>query len=1162
MAADLEPIGLEAVFRTEQFNAGMDQYLNGIGQANQQTSAFGSVVVGLGDSVGLALTSPLGIAAEAFTSLAIAGKVAEEALQAVGGVIQSIAETGLAMNENLENTEIRLNTLTGVGEQTLKWVRDLSVVTPFTTDQLSQILSTAKAYGFTTEEAKSLTVTVGEVGAAMGNNFEVMQRVIDALGQMNTAGRVNSRDMKQLTDAGIDAWRILAEKMGLSTEELRKQVEQGKILASDAIPALKEAIDEKYGGALERASRSATALLDTLKENVQLATADVTLPLFEKFKDLLAGITDEITGPGFQGAVKDMQDLVADLAAGFDPGAFVQGFRDIIAGAREVIGFIRQIVDEVRGLSGADVLAGAQQAIEANNAHLAQSEADLLAAHQTTISNLESDMAGLGDSLTSQISDITAKYADKFDSLNDRMAKAQTQFSDSVAKADRDLGQKLQDNAKALQDKLDSLADSHASKIDGLNDRMAKASASLSQKLLDGERSLQEKLDSLAESHANKRQGLQDDIANKQADAASRIQDLQDNLADATVEVQQRAADKRDELNAQMLAATSDTEKAAIQAKIDSLNAQEQADIAKLQAKEKRDEERIKAKTDREIALLNEKIAKEDAAYQKQVDKENQRAAEKAARIQSDSATEVAAINKAIDDENAKYAEQVDKEKQRSAEKVLRIQQDHDFQIADLQKRLGEENAEIDKQKAKLQADQAKDIADAQTQNAAQVAALQQRIASENAAYDEQRAKLEADAAAENQRIITQAQQRAAAIGEGPAHDIAVVIRDILSIMQQLYDFMLVNVLPVFEQVAGFIEVNVLGALDKLAAWFDENKAGIVTALETISTVAVATWKSLTDVITGDAAPNIKAAIESLNEAFGNAGITWQDVADLIGSVIVAAAALIAGVISGLALSFRVWAQGVQLVVDGVQGVIEGFVQFWTKSFDAIDALLHLDFPRALEDAKGALHGAVEFFLGLTAVLVGGFEATFGSIIAFVAGFVGGVIDFFTDLADRLVGHSIIPDMLTDIVNAFKDIDWLGLGTDMIDGVIKGVQSAAGRLLTEMTSLATRALQAARDAVGAHSPADDGIELGVDIVSGITKGIEASFDKPISLMQALASSLVDPGIVSGARLPGGTSSVTTVNNSRTFAPVVHANYSNTQSPARITDDLNLLGAMG
>jgi hypothetical protein len=74
--------------------------------------------------------------------------------------------------------------------------------------------------------------------------------------------------------------------------------------------------------------------------------------------------------------------------------------------------------------------------------------------------------------------------------------------------------------------------------------------------------------------------------------------------------------------------------------------------------------------------------------------------------------------------------------------------------------------------------------------------------------------------------------------------------------------------------------------------------------------------------------------------------------------------------------------------------------------------------------------GVGRLITGLVSVAASSIMGIFNVVLSFVKGFIDGMVGFFIDLYNRLVGHSIIPDMMSAIYDTI--VTWL---TDSVDWV-------------------------------------------------------------------------------------------------------------------------------
>lgn len=245
------------------------------------------------------------------------------ALPAIGAVSTALgglsAWKGIEFNADMEQSLISFETLLHSADKAQEMVKQLQAFaaqTPFEFPGLQNSAKLMLAMGFNAESILPNLKAVGDAVAAVGGNQETLQGVTLALGQMLTKGKVSAEEMNQLAERGIPAWDIMAQKMGMSKEQLMKLSEQGKVFAKDALPALIEGMGERFSGAMERQSKSFTGMLSTLKDNLNMVLGQAMEPLFNKLKAILP-VVNEFVGKLNEGFKAD--GIRGALEAAFPP---------------------------------------------------------------------------------------------------------------------------------------------------------------------------------------------------------------------------------------------------------------------------------------------------------------------------------------------------------------------------------------------------------------------------------------------------------------------------------------------------------------------------------------------------------------------------------------------------------------------------------------------------------------------------------------------------------------------------------------------------------------------------------------------------------------------------------------------------------------------------
>ena len=126
-----------------------------------------------------------------------------------------------------------------------------------------------------------------------------------------------------------------------------------------------------------------------------------------------------------------------------------------------------------------------------------------------------------------------------------------------------------------------------------------------------------------------------------------------------------------------------------------------------------------------------------------------------------------------------------------------------------------------------------------------------------------------------------------------------------------------------------------------------------------------------------------------------------------------------------------------------------------------------------------------DMVLGLADIVIANAPSFIKSGVELIVKLGAGLIQAIPDII------AMIPDLFRGVIEAVLEVDWLGLGMDIVNGIISGLWSAAGGLWDAMKDMAAEAWQSAKRVLRIGSPskvfAD---EVGRWIPAGMAEGIE------------------------------------------------------------------------
>ena len=169
--------------------------------------------------------SKAGLSIGAFFKNAFSVAAGMTIFETIKGGFEATVKAAIDFNSMLQTAQIGFATMLGSAEKAQKFLEDMAdfaVKTPFEYPELLEASKRMLAYGFAAEEVLPTLRAVGDASAALGSGSVGIDRITLALGQIRAKGKLSAEEMRQLTEAGVPAWHILAEAMGTTVPELQK----------------------------------------------------------------------------------------------------------------------------------------------------------------------------------------------------------------------------------------------------------------------------------------------------------------------------------------------------------------------------------------------------------------------------------------------------------------------------------------------------------------------------------------------------------------------------------------------------------------------------------------------------------------------------------------------------------------------------------------------------------------------------------------------------------------------------------------------------------------------------------------------------------------------------------------------------------------------------
>lgn len=211
----------------------------------------------------------------AFTLTALIGYLKDLAARAWDAV-NSFDRMHMALKNVSTSQEEYKNNLQFLNKLSNDYGQNLGVITKSYTG----FLASTKSTNLSLQEKQRIYESVIKAGSALTMSNEQIEGSLLAMSQMFSKGNVQAEELRgQLGERLPGAFGIMAKALGVNEQQLNKMLEQGQVLAEDALPKFATALEEVYGskaqanlntyqGSMNRLGTVVTNMLISLNEKI------------------------------------------------------------------------------------------------------------------------------------------------------------------------------------------------------------------------------------------------------------------------------------------------------------------------------------------------------------------------------------------------------------------------------------------------------------------------------------------------------------------------------------------------------------------------------------------------------------------------------------------------------------------------------------------------------------------------------------------------------------------------------------------------------------------------------------------------------------------------------------------------------------------------------
>jgi tape measure domain-containing protein len=295
--------------------------------ASRQSDELGASISALGSKFATAAVQAAGITASLFGVKA-----------AVEGVIGKFS----GMFDQLVQARKGFDSLIGSrqGGALIGEIQQFAKESPFVTQELVNYSQQLLGVGKSAESIVPLLKDTGNIIASVGGDTQNLGRVLYALTQIQTIGKLTGGDALQLQSSLIPITKLVADSLGKTTAEVKKMQEQGAISAEmvfDAIAKQGKNVEGAMDGAVNTISGAQAVLSDTIA--IMKTSSPVLREIYDDMVKGIQLIAETLDSP-------EMQATITNI---------LEGFGEVYEASKPVIASFAMF-SEALGTSGLQVL--------------------------------------------------------------------------------------------------------------------------------------------------------------------------------------------------------------------------------------------------------------------------------------------------------------------------------------------------------------------------------------------------------------------------------------------------------------------------------------------------------------------------------------------------------------------------------------------------------------------------------------------------------------------------------------------------------------------------------------------------------------------------------------------------------------------------------------
>lgn len=274
--------------------------INAVDNASKVFSSVGTGISGMGKSI---------------TNLNQGQTALAGGMAALGAAAGLMSQSFVSVAGDMEQNKVAFEVMLRSADKAKVMLQDLTSFAARTPFNLQGVVEAGKqllAYGFAQEEVITTTEMLGNVASGLKIP---LGDIIYLFGTLRAQGRAYTKDLNQFTARGIPILDELAKQYGITTAEVFKYAETGRIGFADVEKAFQNMTKEggQFFNLMDRQSQTTLGRLSNFEDSVYQLKGALGEALLPAVNELITNLIPLIKG--FSGFAKENPKIVAGFLA-------------------------------------------------------------------------------------------------------------------------------------------------------------------------------------------------------------------------------------------------------------------------------------------------------------------------------------------------------------------------------------------------------------------------------------------------------------------------------------------------------------------------------------------------------------------------------------------------------------------------------------------------------------------------------------------------------------------------------------------------------------------------------------------------------------------------------------------------------------------------------